>query len=129
LIAADTNIVLRLFIQDDPKQSQSAVRLFSENTVWISRTVILECEWVLRSALQHSRDAIYEMLDTLIHLEDVVVEGYPILYKCLQAYAKGMDFADSLHLYCAHEEELTFYTFDKKLVKLADRLNASAQLL
>lgn len=129
MIAADTNIVLRLFIQDDPKQSKDAVRLFSENTVWVSRTVILECEWVLRSALQHSREIIYEMLDTLIHLEGVIVEDYQILYKSLQGYADGMDFADALHLYTANNEEIAFYTFDKKLVKLANKLHASAQLL
>jgi len=69
------------------------------------------------------------MLDTLIHLEGVVVEGYQILYKCLQGYAEGMDFADALHLHSANHEEIVLYTFDKKLVKLASRLNASAQLL
>ncbi len=90
---------------------------------------MLECEWVLRSALQHPRDAIYEMLDTLIHLENVAVEGYQILDNCLQSYAEGMDFADALHLHCANNEELTFYTFDKALVKKAKQLKASAQLL
>ncbi|MGB0745015.1 MAG: type II toxin-antitoxin system VapC family toxin [Opitutales bacterium] len=129
MIAADTNIVLRLFIQDDPNQSKQAAQLFADHTIWVSRTVLLECEWVLRSALQHSRDRIYEMMDTLIHLEGVVVEDYPLLYQCLESYDKGMDFADALHLHLANQENLDFYTFDKKLVHKAKAVSAKAQLL
>lgn len=121
--------MLRLFIQDDPEQSKKVVRLFSSNTVWVSRTVILECEWVLKSALNHSRQTIHEMVDTLIHLENVVVDDYESIFQALQSYQNGMDFADALHLHSANQEQIPFYTFDKKLVKLADQAHASAKLL
>ena len=129
MIAADTNIILRLFIQDDEEQSQAAIQLFSEQVVWVSRSVILEAVWVMRAALDHSREDICRFIHTLIHLEDVIIDAHEVVLRTLAAYQSGMDFADALHLYSANEGELTFYTFDKKLVKFADRLNASAKLL
>ena len=129
MIAADTNIVLRLFLQDDHAQSIAAQKLFSENTVWISRTVILECEWVLRSTKAYPRDQIELFFDTLIHLDGVVVDDYPILQKALTAYREGMDFADALHLFTANSNDIAFVSFDKKLVKKAKQLKATAELL
>ncbi len=129
MIAADTNVVLRLFVQDDEVQSKAAIRLFSEHTVWIESNVILECEWVLRSALEFSRKDICRFIDTLINLEAVATPDYELLANALEAYRHGMDFADALHLYSASQENIPFYTFDKKLVKLANQLNESAILL
>jgi predicted nucleic acid-binding protein len=54
MIAVDTNIVVRYLTGDHPRQSTKARTLVDGNDVFLSRTVILECEWVLRSAYRYS---------------------------------------------------------------------------
>ena len=48
MIAVDTNVVVRLLAQDDPKQA-AARTLFAAGPIWIAKTVLLETEWELRT--------------------------------------------------------------------------------
>jgi predicted nucleic-acid-binding protein len=48
LIAVDTNIIIRLAMRDDETQYQKVIALLKEHQFFISRTVQLETEWVLR---------------------------------------------------------------------------------
>ena len=54
MIAVDTNVVVRLLTGDDARQTERASALFRTDEVWLSKSVILETEWVLRS-LYHFR--------------------------------------------------------------------------
>ena len=49
MIAFDTNLLVRLATNDQPQQAAIAEQLLQSNEVFISRTVLLETEWVLRS--------------------------------------------------------------------------------
>ncbi|MCK5870389.1 MAG: PIN domain-containing protein [Methyloprofundus sp.] len=49
MIAFDTNLLVRLATNDQPQQAEIAEQLLKSNEVFISRTVLLETEWVLRS--------------------------------------------------------------------------------
>ena len=49
MIAFDTNLAVRALVTDNPEQVAIARRLMAEDTVFLSRTVLLETEWVLRS--------------------------------------------------------------------------------
>ena len=49
MIAFDTNLLIRLATNDMPEQAEIAEELLCSNEVFISRTVLLEVEWVLRS--------------------------------------------------------------------------------
>ena len=46
MTAVDTNVVVRLLAQDDPKQTAAARALFSAGSIWIAKTVLLETAWV-----------------------------------------------------------------------------------
>jgi predicted nucleic-acid-binding protein len=48
VIAVDTNVVIRLLTGDDQDQATLARELFETETIWLSKTLILEAEWVLR---------------------------------------------------------------------------------
>lgn len=50
MIAVDTNVIVRLLTNDDPHQTEKVARLMEGNSVFISKTVLLETEWVLRVA-------------------------------------------------------------------------------
>ncbi len=55
MIAFDTNLLVRVVVADHPAQVAIVRKLISEDTVFISRTVLLECEWVLRSRYKKTR--------------------------------------------------------------------------
>ncbi len=49
MLAVDTNIVLRYLVKDDAAQSARARDIVESAPIFVSLTVVLECEWVLRS--------------------------------------------------------------------------------
>lgn len=53
MIALDTNMLVCALVDDHPEQVAVVRQLIAGNTVFISRTVLLETEWVLR-ALQEN---------------------------------------------------------------------------
>lgn len=50
MTALDTNVVVRFLVNDDDQQAQRARALIAAGNVHIPPTVLLETEWVLRSA-------------------------------------------------------------------------------
>ena len=55
MIAFDTNLLVRIAVNDDEKQAEIAEQLLETHQVFIPRTVLLETEWVLRSIYKKSR--------------------------------------------------------------------------
>ena len=49
MLAVDTNVVVRLLVNDDPRQGALARRLFELDEIFIGVTVLLESAWVLES--------------------------------------------------------------------------------
>src|SRR4051794_38106813 len=50
MFAIDTNVVVRYLTGDHPEQSPRARALIDSHEVFVGTTVLLEAEWVLRSA-------------------------------------------------------------------------------
>ena len=120
MIAIDTNILVRLFANDDPIQSPQAARLFADEDIFVPKTVMLETEWVLRFSYTLSRTTIAKAFGKLLSTSSVTVEGVETVQAAIDAYASGMDFADALHLSSSGSAE-KFLTFDKKLARAAVR--------
>lgn len=115
MIGVDTNVVVRFLTADDPSQASRSRSLFREHEVWLSRTVILETEWVLRGAFELDRDPINKALASLINMEGVIVEDRSVVAEALDRHASGWDFADALHVLACPPETQIFYSFDKRL--------------
>lgn len=113
MIAIDTNIVVRLLTGDDPDQARRARALIESNRVFVALTVMLESEWVLRSAYGFDRHRVMGALTAFAGLEAVVVERPNLLAEAMRRCAAGMDFADALHLGAAEGCE-AFVTFDRR---------------
>lgn len=118
MIAIDTNVIARYLTSDHPEQSPRARELVNGQAVFVAVTVILEIEWVLRSAYGYGRPDVARALRAFGGLPTVTVEDAAIVAVAFDLTEKGMDFADALHL-CksAHCEE--FVTFDRKFIKAA----------
>jgi len=57
-IAVDTNLIIRLAMRDDEAHYQKVLALLKEHDFYISKTVQLEIEWVLRSRYKQLRQDI-----------------------------------------------------------------------
>lgn len=120
--AVDTNVLARFFINDadDPeaaRQRPAAIAALSD-TVFVSSSVILEFEWVMRGFYELTRKDIQHVFESLCDLENVQIEDRGIVLAALSAYKQGLDFADALHLaranFCG-----AFLSFDQRLKKRA----------
>ncbi|MFL6843691.1 MAG: type II toxin-antitoxin system VapC family toxin [Allosphingosinicella sp.] len=113
--AIDTNVVIRIVTSDDPVQTPVARALVADG-VFVSHSVFLESEWVLRSFYRWKRTEIAEALDDLINLECVHVLHEKGLFWALDRYRRGADWADMLHLLAARGTE-SFQTFDGSVAR------------
>jgi len=117
LIAVDTNIIIRLAMRDDEIHYQKVLSLLSEHQFFISQTVQLEIEWVLRSRYKQPREEIANFFTLLLQKNKIICENEEDLINAICWYRLGADFADALHL--AHSKSLPFYTFDERFCKKA----------
>lgn len=119
MIAFDTNLLVRLAVNDDQHQADLAEQLMNNNEVFISRTVLLESEWVLRSVYKAARSDIAVFFENTLITENVTVENPTEVGQALAWYKLGADFTDALHL-CICGESL-MHTFDGQFCKVASR--------
>jgi len=94
---------------------------FATEQIYIADTVLFETEWVLRFAYQFKPDAIHKALTRLLGLPNVHINNPENLYKALQLYEQGLDFADAIHL-MANIRQDAFCTFDQAFIKRAKGL-------
>ncbi|MFB6348793.1 type II toxin-antitoxin system VapC family toxin [Moraxella sp. ZJ142] len=120
-IAIDTNVLVRLFVQDDSNQKQiTAVRnlLKDKSEVYISQIVQLELVWVLESSYQFAKEQVVFVLETLMKHSVFVLEK-PNQFKAALSLFKNSnaDFSDYLIFTNSQDNGYSFWTFDKKLSK------------
>ena len=116
--AIDTNVVVRYLTGDDPGQAGKARGVIDTGGVFVSTTVLLECEWVLRSVYGLSGEDVAAALKAFSGLPGVTVESPYLLREALDRAEKGMDFADALHLGAAAHCQ-TMLTFDRSFIRKA----------
>ncbi|MGC2111702.1 MAG: type II toxin-antitoxin system VapC family toxin [Candidatus Korobacteraceae bacterium] len=125
MTAVDTNVLVRVITNDNKQQSARATAfLRKQDRVFVAKTVILEVEWVLRTAYGFSRERVVEVLRDLLNAQNVEIEDELTVLQALDWCKRGMDFADSLHLASAGPFR-RFATFDVALRREALRLGAS----
>ena len=120
MIAFDTNLLVRLAVNDDEKQAEVAEQLLNSNEVFVSQTVLLETEWVLRSVYKNSRPEIANYFENILITKNLIMENAVEVTHALEWYKLGADFADAIHL-CICGESI-FHTFDTEFCKAAHKL-------
>ena len=125
MMALDTNVLARFFI-DDPddkeaaKQRPAAIAALSERS-FVSVTVLMELEWVMRGFYELPPKAISRVLRALAGIEHVTIEYRDAVQAALDAFDDGLDFADALHI-ARSSRASGFATFDQRLAKRAKGL-------
>jgi predicted nucleic-acid-binding protein len=123
--ALDTNVLARFFVDDADdaqaaRQRPAAVAALSERS-FVSVTVLLELEWVMRGFYELPRTDISRVLRALAGIEHVTLEDRDAVLVAVDAFDKGVDFADALHL-ARSSRTSGFATFDRRLAKRASGL-------
>ena len=126
--ALDTNVLARFFI-DDPddvqaaKQRPAAIAAMSERA-YVSVTVLLEFEWVMRGFYGLAPRDIVRVLRALTGIEHLTLEDRDAALLAIEGLEKGLDFADALHV-ARSARASAFSTFDQRLFRRARSLALS----
>jgi predicted nucleic-acid-binding protein len=120
--AIDTNIIVRFLTADDPGQFAKASDVVRAGDLFVSITVLLEVEWVLRGAFKYTPSVIVKSLRGFAGLPGVTIERPELAERAFDWTEAGLDFADAIHLAGAEGCE-EFVTFDKRFARLGQPLS------
>ena len=134
MIGIDSNILVRLFVEDDREQADPAVELFAKSgprSIRVSQVVMAETVWALRRSYGRDKTSVVAALVLLFGREELVFESRSTLLTALGRYQRGnADFAD--YLIAASNIDagaVPTFTFDRKtstqpgLARLPTRTN------
>jgi predicted nucleic-acid-binding protein len=119
LRAIDTNIVVRILLRDAPAQVDQVDWLVSRGDILVTNTVMIEVEWVLRSAYQFGRANLAKLLESLLEIDGVNFQNANGLRWAIERYRDGADFTDMVHLLQLDNVD-SFVTFDRKMPRQAE---------
>jgi predicted nucleic-acid-binding protein len=109
--AVDTNLIVRLFIQDDAEQVRAARQALAADSVFVPKSVVVEFEWVMRGVYGQSRAAIAAAIETILVTANVEVEDAAAVTRAVDWFRQGLDLADAVHLASSGHADW-FVTFD-----------------
>ncbi|MCV6638591.1 type II toxin-antitoxin system VapC family toxin [Candidatus Albibeggiatoa sp. nov. NOAA] len=122
MIAIDTNVLVRILINDDTaeEQCQLARQLVnSHGDVWVCHVVLIETIWVLQKVYSFDKQKIILVLDKVIHHPHIHLEDSEIVKQTLDIFrSSNADFSDYLIFNKAQHQNLILHTFDRKLAKI-----------
>jgi predicted nucleic-acid-binding protein len=123
MIVLDTNLLLRYLLNDDVPQAKRVARLLETSPqITVTPTIILELVWVLECS-DCSRAEIVLGLRHVLGLPGMRLPNEAALYRAVQWFEQGLDFADALHLSLS-PATATLLTFDKDFVSRVKRAEA-----
>lgn len=118
-IAIDTNILIRLLLEDDQGQLKLVHRLIKRHNekgaIFISLIVFLELYWVLRKYYQWSDEKICDALEDVLRAQQFHAENDLAVKMAISRCRKNQDFSDALIGQIGASRNLRTYTFDLAL--------------
>jgi predicted nucleic-acid-binding protein len=128
-ITADTNVLIRAAVQDDPHQARQAAKALRDaDLVAVPIAVLCEFVWVLRRGYKKSVSEISAAIHRLMKSANVVMNR-PAVEAGLSVLDAGGDFADGVIAYEGNwlgAEE--FVSFDSKAVSILQSQGTRARL-
>jgi len=125
MAALDTNVLVRYLVADDKNQHQLAKALIEsahdEAPLFISLSVLVELEWVLRSLYEFDKATLITTFNQLLDTRELIFQNEDIVEITVSIYTENnTDFADCLHIASAHVcEYIPLITFDRKAAGVA----------
>ena len=123
MISIDANVIVRFVVNDDREQARRARALIEANDVFVPTSVLVETEWVLRSAYKLTGPKMFETLSAFLALPRVFAQDEKVAHAALDWAGRGMDFADALHL-AGSSACGAFASFDRGFARAAAKAGA-----
>lgn len=123
MLAFDTNVLVRVLVSDDARQTATAEAALREASdaggVWIGQIVLVETAWVLARSYRFDRTRVAECVGDLLDSPVFVLEERDRVERALASYSSSAaDFSDCLVLESARDAgALPLLTFDAKLAR------------
>ena len=117
MLAADTNILVRLMTGDDARQTEIAER-FIEQGAWVSVLALAEAIWVLRTVYKRNAAGVVEAVEMMLANKNVVLEDSEVVAAALELFRSrpSLKFSDCLMVHLARKGgHLPLGTFDRAL--------------
>jgi predicted nucleic-acid-binding protein len=129
-ITADTNVLARAILQDDPAQTRTARKLLRDAAlIAVSLPSLCELVWILRQGAKLPKEDVAIAIRALLDAGNVAMNR-PAVEAGLALLEAGGDFADAI---MAHEGKWlggeTFVSFDRKAVALLSKHGEAARFL
>jgi len=129
-VTADTSVLVRAVVLDDPAQAAAVNQLLQQATlIAVSLPCLCEFVWVLRRVYGFDAAACAAAIHALLAANNVVMNR-PAVEAGLTLLQAGGDFADGI---MAHEGKWlggkTFVSFDRQAVKLLAAQGEATRLL
>ena len=101
MIGLDTNVLLRLFVEDDPAQSNRARSFINAATAdepcVVNPVVLAEFAWTLARNFKRKRHEAARLIEGVLSMDDLYIPDRRAAERALAAYRKGKaDFPDYL---------------------------------
>jgi len=125
MIALDTNVLVRFFMQDDAQQLARVRAVMNPLSVadpaWVGLAAIQELVWVLTSIYRANRADISLVLDRLLTMNEIVVEQTDVIRHAARLFGETkVGFSDCLISASAYAAGCTqTLTFDEQAAKKA----------
>ena len=126
MIALDTNLLVRLLTNDDPRQAAKVEAWLKGNATpktpaYVDHVVLCELGWVLERSYGYDRAEVHAALAALLEQDHLKVESPGLVRQALMMYADGpADFSDYLLAVRAQAAGYSpVLTLDKKAAKTA----------
>jgi|ERR1700722_1200942 predicted nucleic-acid-binding protein len=115
--AIDTNVLIRMLIGDDARQTEAADR-FIEKGAWVSILALAETVWVLRTWYERDATEVAAAVQLLLDHENLILQDSETVEAALKLYRSrpALGFSDCLMLHLARRAgHLPLGTFDRAL--------------
>ena len=118
--AVDTNVLVRIFTEDDPRQSKLA-KAFVGTQAWVSHIALVETIWVLGSVYERPKADLLRAVEVVLKNEALVLQEPEVVAEALSLFKShsGVAFSDCMILAVSKKAGHTpLGTFDAKLAKI-----------
>jgi predicted nucleic-acid-binding protein len=126
MAALDTNVLVRWLTNDDAQQCAVVARLLDQalqkgERLFVTDTVMLEVECVLRARYRYDRRNVTAALNALLDVTELEFQTEPALERALWLFKQSdsRDFADCLHIaLTSQNSQGPFLTFDERVSRI-----------
>lgn len=119
MIAIDTNVLARIFVDDSHIEQTNQARKLAQKAkkVFVSQVVQVELVWVLKKAFGLDKTQILLILNELYDNDAFVLQRDDVFQAALALYTtNAVGFSDCL--ITVEANEIPLYTFDRKFARM-----------